>query len=247
MKIFLWSRYEKASALGSGAALVLGVASSLVTLYTAAAINIWYVATPAAALFVLASLSWVFLITRDAFTLRGREDVFAYAMKLIEGSRNRILTVRTQLGQSEAEREYVRTLLNRVNDARRPLAEFRRIVRLGENSKAHLNDLIDRISRQEGVDVRVFQGAGPQLDFMVVDNEVAVVAFPDFRGDRTYSGVVLRNREAIDGVVDAFERLRSESVELFEGDPHVTDDARQKLREKVGELLGAPQRPAAGA
>jgi drug/metabolite transporter superfamily protein YnfA len=247
MKIFLWSRYEKASAWGSGAALVLGVASSLVTLYTAAAINIWYVATPAAALFVLASLSWVFLITRDAFTLRGREDVFAYAMKLIEGSRNRILTVRTQLGQTETERKYVSTLLNRVNDARRPLAEFRRIVRLAESSKGHLNDLIDHVSRQEGVDVRVFQGGGPQLDFMVVDNEVAVVAFPDSRGDRTYSGVVLRNREAIDGVVDAFERLRSESIELFQGDPHVTEEARQNLRQKLAGLLASAQRAPTGA
>ena len=88
---------------------------------------------------------------------------------------------------------------------------------------------------------RDYETGGPQFDFMVVDGKIAVIGFPMAAGKGNVGAVVLRRREAVEGVEFVFNALwrASESTLLFEGKKDRTIEEMSRLVERVRALTAA--------
>ena len=86
---------------------------------------------------------------------------------------------------------------------------------------------------QPGVEVRHYQSAGPQFDFISVDGKVAVIGFLMAGGKGNVGAVVVRRRSAVEGVEAVFNSLCGESSLLFEGTSDRTEEAIHRLQEHV--------------
>jgi hypothetical protein len=193
------------------------------------------------ALFSLAALTWFgALITRPAFTIRGYNEVMALLARLAKTSRHRLWTVRSHTGPGIPETSYFQAIEDRLRDRANPLEDFRRIVRLSPNVSDHLKYLISSFYRQDNVAVHYYQNHGPQFDFMVVDGRIGVIGFPMAGGKGNIGAVVLRRREAVEGLETIFNELCRESQLLFEGDARRAPQIEAELQQKLTDIFSIP-------
>lgn len=193
------------------------------------------------AVFFLAALVWFgVLIARPAFTVRGYNEVMALLANLARTSRHRLWTVRSHTGPGVPEASYFQSIEDRLRDHAKPLEDFRRITRLSPNAYDDLSFLISRFCRLDNVAVYYCQNYGPQFDFMVVDGRIGAIGFPMAGGKGNIGAVVLRRREAVEGLETIFNELCRESTLLFEGSTRHTPQVEAELQQNLLEILSTP-------
>jgi hypothetical protein len=235
MRTFLltWTRTEVWSAAVGVLSLVLTVAGNLAP------------GTPrptviALCAFLVVVTVWcVFLVTRQAFVLTGYATVMSFLESLAQTAQNRLWTARTHLGEAGQEQPYFDIIEHRLKDPGKPLEDFRRVVRLGPRSRAHVEWLVEHFSQESNAEVRYLDAVGPQFDFVVVDGRIAVIGFPMVGGKNNIGAVVLRRRAAVEGVESVFISLWNDckSNVLFDGSSGRTLEDVRQLQERVRGLV----------
>jgi hypothetical protein len=159
-----------------------------------------------------------------------------YLEKIVRESERTIWALRSHVGEASAEEPFFAVVAERLAETKRPIEDFRRNIQLvgAEATRRHLCSLIDNFAACTCFKVKYFDGLGPRVDIIIVDGSRAVIGLPmaDARGN-SYS-IVLTGR-AVQGVEEAFRELWKVSNALFEGDPLISDERRQALKEVVNE------------
>lgn len=229
-----WSRTEVWSALVGVLSLVVSVVANMKSDSRSATVVLLACVATAACLWFL------FLISRDAFSLRGYSNVMSYLESLAETARYRVWTARTHLGEGVGEHRYFGIIEHRLKSPYHPLEDFRRVVRLSPKARDHISWLVSHFYNQTGVEVRYFEGGGPQFDFVIVDGKVAVIGFPMAGGKGNVGAVVLRRRSAVEGVETVFNALWDQAQVLFEGSADSTSQTQLDLQVKFDAILTPP-------
>lgn len=178
-------------------------------------------------------------ILRKSFVIEGYDDVMQYLETLAKSARLAVWTARTHDGEAEREERYFEVLCSRVTDPERPLPDFRRLMRMGQQiePRRHARWLYERLCRHSTVQVRYFVEGGPKFDFLVIDHRIAVIGFPMPGGLGNMGAVVLKQAHAVRGVESVFEELWENSPTLFEGTGVASDEEQQTARLRFEELL----------
>jgi hypothetical protein len=72
---------------------------------------------------------------------------------------------------------------------------------------------------------------------MVVDGRIGVIGFPMAGGKGNIGAVVLRQREAVEGLETIFQELCRESQLLFEGSSRHSPQIEAQLQRKLTDIL----------
>jgi hypothetical protein len=178
-----------------------------------------------------ASLIWlVMLASRQSFVIVGYSNVMGFLELLASHARLRVWTARTHTGRGVDETAYFAAIAERLASSQTPLDDFRRLLRLSEAAREHIDHLIAEFLHRDAAEVRYFRGSGPQFDFMIAD-DVAVIGFPMAGGAGNVAAVVLRHTAVVEAVANVFNQLwnDSETVLLFRGSSAFPEHLREKM------------------
>jgi hypothetical protein len=186
-------------------------------------------------------LTLLVALARQTFVIVGYRKVMILLERLARRANRSIWTVRTHLGSGELEQRYFNIIRERIVAADDPLEDFRRIVRIVENSATgqHLAWLVQSFADQPAARIKFFEGGGPSFDFVIFDGTTAVIGFPQSGGLDNAAAIVIRGRKAVAGVESVFDALFALSTTFFSGDRRITTDERERLLTFAQELAAS--------